>query len=123
MNHETLDLATAAPGVYAIHSSSPTVYLLDTRGGRCRVMRAYGGTGSRPFAGDDQWWNLTDLVSSPDLRDPDAIVTTDVVRGVVRVGSRHRYTWDPGGLHDYQWRLARVAERIEGPLDDDAVPT
>ncbi|GAB2461446.1 hypothetical protein [Xylanimonas ulmi] len=116
MTHTTLHLVTAEPGVYAVHSTSPTVYLIDTRPGRPYVMRARGGAGATRFVGDGEWWPLVELISYPDLSDPTAIDREDFVPDVVRVGRRHRYTWDPGLLFDDQWRLARAAEHVDGPL-------
>lgn len=73
---------------------------------------------SQQFGGEDEWHRLHSLLSGPDLRvaNPDP---EDVIPWVVRVGSRHRFEWDPGLLHPYQWRLGRVVESIEGPLTED----
>lgn len=117
--YERLDLTTAEPGIYAVRSTSPTVYYVDVvPGGVHMVMRDHAGaeTESRSFEGDNVWWRLHDIVSGPDLRDPAAIDPTDMQVGVLRVGSRHRFTWD-GGWDQWHWRVSRVALEIEGPID------
>lgn len=103
-----LDLTTAA-GVWAIRTSSPTVYFLDLD--RREVFRARGA-GSGVGAGDNTWCRLVSVERLPD-RTADAVA----------VGFRHRYVLDPGpAWFDYQWWVQRVVTAIEHVSPDEAPP-
>jgi hypothetical protein len=102
-------------GVWAVRSTSPTVYYLDLGpGGRPRtlghvaVLRSPGaGSSAGPW---DRCW--LDLVSVEDAEG----------QGRIRVGRRHRWTMDPGGSHPLIWWIQRAVTSIEpvAPRDHPA---
>ncbi|MDN4478641.1 hypothetical protein QQX10_10615 [Demequina sp. SYSU T00039] len=113
-----MDLRTSKV-LAAIYTSSSTAYYVDTRGARPLLFRARGQGRTGRGRWDDVWVALTDVESGPRLNDvrgrelDDAQVDwSDVRPWVLRVGSRHQYTFDPGGP-DLLWWVQRVAERIE----------
>lgn len=81
----------AAVGVWAVRSTSQTVYYVDAD--RSLLLRRTG-PGSSPGFADDRWAPLV-LVES--------LAAGDV--GVIRVGDRHRfiYDFDPGGDQHGFW--------------------
>jgi len=111
---DVIEFATAEPGFYVLRSDGTTVYVIDLPSQR--FMRV-AGSQSQHFGGEDEWHRLSSFISGPDLRGDEPDVS-DTIPWVVRVGSRHRFEWDPGLLHPYQWRLGRVVESIEGPLTE-----
>jgi hypothetical protein len=82
---------TDAIGVWAIRSTSSTVYYVDAD--RDLLLRRVGAGSSRGFA-DNRWAPLI-LVEAAFGRDT----------GVIRVGDRHKYTYDydPDGDHHGFW--------------------
>ncbi len=116
MNHDQLLIPPAAPGVYAIRSESPTLYLLDLRGRRPKVMRT---NAKRPLDGEGVWQELVDLISGPPLQPDGDVDMEDVRNWVVRVGARHKMVYDVGRLDADLYWIGRVVERIDGPLSDD----
>jgi hypothetical protein len=119
---DLLTLADAAPGYYLVASASPTVYVLDLRDAeRPVVARVRGGAPdeSQDFTGDNRWWPLEGLLSGPpETAKGDEPDLEDVVKGVVRVGRRHKWEWwqDGRGFDSLQWRKQRTAAAIHGPL-------
>lgn len=89
-----------AHGVWAICSSSPTAYYVDADSS---LLLRQPGPGSSPGPGDGRWVLLIQVV---------ALFGRD--EGVIRVGDRHRYTydWDPAGA-DYGWWLQRLVTSID----------
>ena len=114
MQHENLDVRTAWAGVYAVRSSSPTVYLLRA-GAVPAMMRVHGGEGSPHLDGDDEWHPLVDLVCGPIL-DGRPFTRDDFKAWTIRVGSRSRYVIDPAHVLEYRWVVGRTVTSIEGPL-------
>lgn len=98
-------------GMWRISSAGTTYYLLDLdRGAVVRVR----GTGSGRFPFDDQWNRLLD-VTSWDLGTglPEA--------GVLRVGGRPRYTFDPDAAWpSEEWRWQRIVTSIRRIPRDEA---
>jgi hypothetical protein len=95
------ELALAeATGVWAIRSSSQTVYYVDADS---VLLLRVAGPLSPPGPGDGRW---VPLVSVRALFGRDS--------GVIRVGARHvyLYDWDPGGA-DYGYWIQRLATSIE----------
>lgn len=93
-------LLAEATGVWAIRSSSGTVYYVDASAGL--VYRARGA-GSGEGLGDNSWVPLVSVERLP-----------DETPGVITVGRRHHYLMDPsGGVYNYQWWIQRLVERIE----------
>lgn len=108
---QRLDL-DGSTGVWAIRSSSSTVYYVDcdTRS----LLRAWGGPGSPEMAYDDKWMPLVEVTCYDRTA---AVVATDAVV----VGTRPKYLADPsGGIYPYQWRLSRMVESIERLPDEEA---
>lgn len=120
MDRERLDLRTAGHGVYAVRSSSRTVYLVKVSDVP-EIMRVYGGHGSPPFEGDGAWWPLIDVVSGPPVGAVGPVRREDFAPWVVRVGSRTKYAYDIGRPDVYQWAIGRTVERIDGPLSDEQI--
>lgn len=91
-------------GMWRIGSAGTTYYLLDLdRGAVVRVRGA--GSGRFPF--DDRWNRLLD-VTSWDLG------TGTPEAGVVRVGGRPRYTFDPDPTWpSEEWRWQRIVTSIQ----------
>lgn len=114
---DRIDLTSAEHGYYVLRSDGTTVYVIEVPS--FKFMRI-AGSESQQFGGEDEWHRLSSFTSGPDLRveTPDP---HDVMPWVVRVGSRHRFEWDPGLLHPYEWRLGRVVESIDGPLTREAL--
>lgn len=98
---ERLYLDRAKPGIYAVRSSSETVYILDRRQGSL-IMRSTG-----PSTRSEGWWDnaWVPLISVESMEGV----------GVVVVGSRARWLADPGGDRDpdAHWWLSRVVTSIE----------
>ncbi len=101
------------PGLYRVESSSSTVYYVDTRSDGYHFMRARGKGNTGNGADDNEWVEMSRLESGPlEERDGKEIAeadydASDVVEGVLRVGSRHRYFW-----RRLNW-TQRVCTRIE----------
>lgn len=96
-----LDL-TRVTGLSVELSSSPTRYLVDTRG----LLLRNHGAGSPHFPFDDEWVPLVQVRSY----DP---VTLESVASQIRCGARTCYLADPrGGALDYEWRLHCVVTAI-----------
>lgn len=89
-----------ASGVWAIRSTSDTIYYVDTDSGL--LLRKVGPGSGRGFA-DDRWAPLM-LVESVFAGDA----------GVIRVGDRHKYTYDfdPDG-QDYGFWFQRLVTSID----------
>lgn len=92
-----------ASGVWAIRSTSGTIYYVDTDSGL--LLRKVGPGSGRGLA-DDRWAPLM-LVESVFAGDA----------GVIRVGDRHKYTYDydPGGPEFGFWfqRLVTSIDYVE----------
>lgn len=95
---DVLVLANAT-GVWAIRSTSRTVYFVDADS--MLLLREAGATSSRG-PGDGRWVPLVSVraIGHDDL-------------GVIRVGDRHEYLfdWDPGGA-DFGFWIQRVVTAI-----------
>jgi hypothetical protein len=90
-------------GMWRIGSAGTTYYLLDLE--RVTVVRVRG-TGSVRFPFDDRWNRLLD-VTSWDL------ATGVPEAGVIRVGERPRYTFDPDPTWpSEEWRWQRIVTSI-----------
>lgn len=89
-----------ANGVWAVRSSSETVYFVDADS--LLLLRQAGPT-STPGPGDGRW---VPLVSVQAVFDGDL--------GVIRVGDRHKYVfdWDLGGT-DYGYWIQRLVTSID----------
>jgi hypothetical protein len=89
-----------ATGVWAIRSTSQTTYFIDADS---MLLLRRTGPESSPGPGDGQWCPLIQV---------QALFGGDL--GVVRVGDRHKYTydWDPAGA-DYGWWLQRLVTSID----------
>ena len=89
-----------ASGVWAVRSTSRTVYYVDAD---ASTLLRHPGPGSSAGPGDDRWVPLVALESS---------VGGDV--GMVRVGERHRWVFDysPSGP-EYGWWLQRAVTAVE----------
>jgi len=98
--HVTELVLADATGVWAIRSTSPTTYFIDTDS--LQLLRALG-PGSTPGLGDDRWVPLIQVK---------ALFGQD--EGVIRVGDRHVYTYDydSDGLN-YGWWLQRLVTSID----------
>ena len=107
MDRERLDLRTAGHGVYAVRSSSRTVYLVNVADAP-EIMRVYGGEGSPSFEGDDAWWPLIDIASGPPVDAVGPVRRDDFAPWVVRVGSRTKYAYDIGRPGVYQLSLIHI---------------
>lgn len=116
--------ATTERGVWAVHSESATVYLLDTRSGP-RMMRLSTTDSHSQSWWDNTWAPLVDLVASPQLDRSrpahDRIPDTAATPWVLQVGSRHKWTADPGGHADSNewWWWSRLCTSIQRLDDDD----
>lgn len=101
------------PGLYRVESSSSTVYYVDTRSGGLHFMRARGTGNTGTGSSDDAWVEMSDLQSGPpEEKEGEEIAEAEidlnnVVKNVLRVGSRHRYFWQR------EWWTQRVCTRIE----------
>lgn len=92
-------------GVWVVSSLSRTRYYLDLD--RRLLLRSPGPGSSRgPY--DDVWCHLESIESAEDV-------------GVVEVGRRHRYTFDPDwhGPGDFIWWLQRAATGIAAVVPED----
>lgn len=102
MNAPTVDelVLADAHGVWAVCSSSPTVYYVDADSS---LLLRQLGPGSSPGLADDRWVPLVQVES---------LFGRD--QGVIRVGDRHKYTYDyePAGS-DYGWWLQRLVTSID----------
>lgn len=87
-------------GVWAVRSTSRTVYFLDLDAGSLLRQR---GPSSTPGPGDGRWVPLVSVES---------LAYADV--GVIRVGDRHRYLfdWDPSGA-DLGFWIQRLVTSID----------
>lgn len=87
-------------GVWAVRSSSTTVYYVDAD---APALLRLTGPDSSPGPADNRWAPLV-LVRS--------VLAAD--EGVIRVGDRHRYTFDynPGGSQ-FGWWIQRAVTGIE----------
>lgn len=89
-----------ASGVWAVRSTSPTVYYLDAD--RLLLLRRRG-TGSSEGPGDDRWVPLVALESAVGRE-----------AGVIRVGDRHKYTFDYAvDGPEYGWWVQRAVTAVE----------
>lgn len=110
MDEETPVVARLAMddgGLWAVRSTSATVYFLDLD--NQLLLRAPGpGSSTGPF--DGIWVHLVSIESATD-------------EGVVAVGRRHRYTMDPdpGGPGDLLWWIPRAVTAID-PVSPERRP-
>ena len=89
-----------ASGVWAVRSSSQTVYFVDAD---VPALLRQVGPGSSLGMADDRW---VPLVSVESLLARDA--------GVIRVGDRHKYVYDYDVLaSDHGWWIQRYVTEIE----------
>jgi hypothetical protein len=85
-------------GMWAIRSTSPTVYYLDLDG---RHLLRERGPGSARMPYDGLWVPLVEVTS------------LGGGGGVIRVGDRHKFLTDPeGGSCDYRWSIPRTCVAI-----------
>lgn len=98
-----LDLHRAS-GMWRISSDGTTVYFLDLD--RNAVVRVPGDDAPR-FPFDKMWAPLVHVVSYN-------VATATAEPGVVRIGLRPRYTFDPGPQWpSEEWRIQRSVTAIE----------
>lgn len=97
---ETLRLD--AGGVWAVRSASATVYYVDLDRG---MLLRQPGVGSSTGPYDGCWIRLLSVAQVDE--------TGMGETGVIRVGRRHKYDMDPGGLSPYRWWLQRAVTSIE----------
>lgn len=98
-------------GMWKICSDGPTCYYLDLD---LRAVVRVRGDGSGRFAFDNTWCRLIDVASW----DP---ASESLEQGVIRVGGRPRYTFDPDPTWpSEEWRLQRIVTAIEGVPPDEA---
>ncbi|MDM8083783.1 hypothetical protein QUV83_03260 [Cellulomonas cellasea] len=98
---EKTELSIDDGGFWAVRSTSSTVCYLDLD--RLLLLRDRG-PGSQAFPFDGDWVPLVRIASQ----------RGDF--GVVRVGDRHEYLTDPGGIgsdDDYRWWIPRTGVAIE----------
>lgn len=102
MNASTVDelVLADATGVWAVRSTSPTVYYVDAD--NILLLRQLG-SGSATGLADNNWVPLVMV---------QAVFHGDL--GVIRVGDRHTYTydWDPDG-DEYGWWMQRLVTSID----------
>jgi hypothetical protein len=117
---DRVDLSTDS-GLWVVRSTSPTLYLLDTRlPDRPMMMRVSTPESHSHGWWDGQWAPLTQLVASPQVDGAGVVLPgSEPTSGVLRVGSRHRWTADPGGSGDprqgWWWsRTTTAIERLDG---------
>lgn len=107
-NSDRAELTMDEGGIWAVRSTSSTVCYLDLD--RLLLLRDRG-PGSQAFPFDGDWVPLVRIASQ----------RGDF--GVVRVGDRHEYLSDPGGIgsdDDYRWWIPRTCVAIER-VDADEV--
>lgn len=104
--HGELVLADVS-GVWAIRTSSQTVYYVDAD---VPALLRRVGPGSSLGMADDRWVPLVSVESMP-ARDA----------GVIRVGDRHKYVYDyDPRASEYGWWVQRQVARIE-PIEPSAL--
>lgn len=119
---EFIDLSTEKVLARVLTASS-TVYYVDLRGERARVMRARGEGLTHVSVMDNEWLYLRGVDSYRGDEGPFASPAT--AHALLQVGFRHRYWWHEKNLSspplmrfrprfsDARWWLQRTAERIE----------
>lgn len=102
--HVDMLVLAEGTGVWAVRSTSRTVYFLDLDAG---LLLRERGPSSMPGPGDGRWVPLVSV---------EALAYANV--GVVRVGDRHRYLfdWDPEGADLGFWiqRTVTSIDYVEG---------